>query len=186
MSRLLASRRLWKAEATESFDFDAFNLGDYWGAVEQKVDSENITKVLYPNDELVSGRRLRLEQQYFFVSCALQDMLRIYCDAGRELSLCHGGYGVQLNDTHPSVTVAELMRLLVDVHGMGWDEACVGDQPRQKARVKALRASKGSRAAVALETAASHLEAPLDGSPPSTVRPGRHRSGQHDQDGHRP
>ena len=115
--------RLWKAEATESFDFDAFNQGDYWGAVDQKVDSENITKVLYPNDELVKGKRLRLEQQFFFVSCALQDMIRIYQQREKDLSLFHEKYAVQLNDTHPAVGVAELMRLLVDVHGMGWDEA---------------------------------------------------------------
>jgi len=115
--------RLWKAEATESFDFGAFNQGDYWGAVDQKVESENITKVLYPNDELVRGKRLRLEQQYFFVSCALQDMIRIYQQAEKDLSSFHEKYAVQLNDTHPAVAVAELMRLLVDVHGMGWDEA---------------------------------------------------------------
>jgi starch phosphorylase len=115
--------RLWKAEATESFDFRAFNQGDYWGAVDQKVDSENITKVLYPNDEMVRGKRLRLEQQYFFVSCALQDMIRIYRQREKDLSAFHEKYAVQLNDTHPAVAVAELMRLLVDVHGMGWDEA---------------------------------------------------------------
>jgi len=115
--------RLWKAEATESFDFEAFNLGDYWGAVDQKVDSENITKVLYPNDELVRGKRLRLEQQYFFVSCSLQDMIRIYRQRGGDLSLFHEKYAVQLNDTHPALGVAELMRLLVDVHGMGWEKA---------------------------------------------------------------
>jgi starch phosphorylase len=116
--------RLWKAEATESFDFEAFNQGDYWGAVDQKVDSENITKVLYPNDELVKGKRLRLEQQYFFVSCSLQDMIRIYRQRGGDgLARFHEKYAVQLNDTHPAVAVAELMRLLVDVHGMGWDEA---------------------------------------------------------------
>ena len=115
--------RLWKAEAAESFDFEAFNLGDYWGAVDEKVDSENITKVLYPNDELVSGKRLRLEQQYFFVSCALQDMIRIYRQREAALSSFHEKYAVQLNDTHPAVSVAELMRLLLDVHGMGWDEA---------------------------------------------------------------
>ena len=116
--------RLWKAEATESFDFEAFNQGDYWRAVDQKVDSENITKVLYPNDELVKGKRLRLEQQYFFVSCSLQDMIRIYRQrGGDDLSRFHEKYAVQLNDTHPAVAVAELMRLLVDVHGMGWDEA---------------------------------------------------------------
>jgi len=116
--------RLWKAEATESFDFEAFNQGDYWGAVDQKVDSENITKVLYPNDELVKGKRLRLEQQYFFVSCSLQDMIRIYRQkGGDDLSRFHEKYTVQLNDTHPAVAVAELMRLLVDVHGMDWDRA---------------------------------------------------------------
>jgi starch phosphorylase len=116
--------RLWKAEATESFDFAAFNQGDYWGAVDQKVDSENITKVLYPNDEGVRGKQLRLEQQHFFVSCALQDMIRIYRQrGGDDLSHFHEKYAVQLNDTHPAVAVAELMRLLVDVHGMGWEEA---------------------------------------------------------------
>jgi starch phosphorylase len=115
--------RLWKAEATESFDFEAFNLGDYWGAVDEKVDSENITKVLYPNDELVRGKQLRLEQQYFFVSCALQDMIRIYRQRELDLSSFHEKYAVQLNDTHPAVAVAELMRLLLDAHGMGWDEA---------------------------------------------------------------
>ena len=69
--------RLWRAEAPESFDFAAFNRGDYYGAVNQKVTSENLTKVLYPNDEQLRGKELRLEQQYFFVSCSLQDMLRI-------------------------------------------------------------------------------------------------------------
>jgi starch phosphorylase len=116
--------RLWKAEATESFDFEAFNLGDYWGAVDQKVDSENITKVLYPNDERVRGKQLRLEQQHFFVSCSLQDMIRIYRQkGGDDLSRFHEKYAVQLNDTHPALGVAELMRLLVDVHGMGWEKA---------------------------------------------------------------
>ena len=115
--------RLWSAQATESFDFAAFNLGDYYGAVEQKVVSENITKVLYPNDEGLAGKQLRLEQQYFFVSCALQDMIRIYLQRDRDLSRFHEKYAVQLNDTHPAVAVPELMRLLVDVHGMGWDQA---------------------------------------------------------------
>ncbi len=69
--------RLWRAEAPESFDFASFNSGDYYGAVNQKVISENITKVLYPNDEQLRGKELRLEQQYFFVSCSLQDMFRI-------------------------------------------------------------------------------------------------------------
>ena len=77
--------RLWKAEATESFDFDAFNVGDYYGAVDQKVLSETITKVLYPNDEPAVGKQLRLAQQYFFVSCSLQDMIRLHLVAGRPL-----------------------------------------------------------------------------------------------------
>jgi starch phosphorylase len=69
--------RLWKAEATESFDFQRFNIGDYYGAVNEKVSSENLTKVLYPNDEQIQGKELRLMQQFFFVSCSLQDMIRI-------------------------------------------------------------------------------------------------------------
>jgi len=115
--------RLWKAEAVESFDFQSFNVGDYYGAVNSKVTSENISKVLYPNDEQIEGKQLRLEQQFFFVSCALQDMIRIHLGSGRKLSTFHEKFTAQLNDTHPAVGVAELMRLLVDDHGMGWDEA---------------------------------------------------------------
>lgn len=115
--------RLWKAEACESFDFQSFNVGDYYGAVDEKVFSENITKVLYPNDEPAAGKQLRLEQQYFFVSCTLQDMIRIYLQREKTLDNFHVKYAVQLNDTHPSIAVAELMRLLVDEHLMGWDQA---------------------------------------------------------------
>jgi len=115
--------RLWKAEACESFDFQSFNVGDYWGAVEEKVVSENLSKVLYPNDEPPEGRRLRLEQQFFFVSCSLQDMIQIQLASGNPLEKFHETFAVQLNDTHPAVGVAELMRLLVDVHEMEWDEA---------------------------------------------------------------
>jgi starch phosphorylase len=115
--------RLWKAEARESFDFQEFNVGDYYGAVHDKVVTENITKVLYPNDEPAQGKQLRLEQQYFFVSCSLQDMIRIHLLTGGSLSNFHEAFAVQLNDTHPSIGVAELMRLLVDKHLMGWDEA---------------------------------------------------------------
>jgi starch phosphorylase len=115
--------RLWKAEAVESFDFQAFNVGNYYGAVNSKVTSENISKVLYPNDEQIEGKQLRLEQQFFFVSCALQDMIRIHLGAGCTLNTFHEKFTAQLNDTHPAVGVAELMRLLLDDHGMGWDEA---------------------------------------------------------------
>ena len=115
--------RLWKAEATESFDFQAFNAGDYYRAVEDKVGSENITKVLYPNDEAIRGKRLRLEQQIFFVSCSLRDMIRVQLLRGNDLKNFHKSYAVQLNDTHPAIAVAELMRLLVDEHSMEWDAA---------------------------------------------------------------
>ncbi|MGH8338303.1 MAG: glycogen/starch/alpha-glucan phosphorylase, partial [Gammaproteobacteria bacterium] len=115
--------RLWKAEAHESFDFQAFNKGDFYGAVEDKVQSENVTKVLYPNDEQVSGKVLRLEQQYFFASCSLQDMLRLQRLRHRPVTEFHQYWTVQLNDTHPSIAIPELMRLLMDEHQLGWEEA---------------------------------------------------------------
>ncbi len=115
--------RLWKAEACESFDFKSFNVGDYYGAVQEKISSENITKVLYPNDEPVAGKKLRLKQQYFFVSSSLQDMIRIYKQRGKFLGYFSDKYVIQLNDTHPSIGIAELMRLLMDEHQMDWDQA---------------------------------------------------------------
>jgi len=115
--------RLWRAEAPESFDFSVFNAGDYYGAVNQKVQSENLTKVLYPNDEQVRGKQLRLEQQYFLVSCSLQDMLRILEVQNIPPSRFHEKFAAQLNDTHPAVAVPELMRLLVDEKRLPWDEA---------------------------------------------------------------
>jgi glycogen phosphorylase len=115
--------RLWKAEAVESFDFQEFNVGDYYGAVDEKVVSETVTKVLYPNDEPEAGKRLRLAQQYFFVSCSLQDMLRLHCLMGGKPDTFHDKMAIQLNDTHPSIAVAELMRLLVDEHQIEWEQA---------------------------------------------------------------
>jgi starch phosphorylase len=115
--------RLWQAQAIESFDFQAFNVGDYYGAVNEKITSENITKVLYPNDEPPQGKMLRLQQQYFFVSCALQDMIRIFLQRSSDMRKLPEKFTVQLNDTHPSVAVAELMRLLVDVYRMDWEPA---------------------------------------------------------------
>lgn len=115
--------RLWKAEAVESFDFQAFNVGDYYGAVQEKMSSENITKVLYPNDEPLAGRKLRLQQQYLFVSSSLRDMIRIYKQREKNLDGFAKKYVVQLNDTHPAIAVAELMRLLVDEHQMDWEKA---------------------------------------------------------------
>jgi starch phosphorylase len=115
--------RLWKAEAVESFDFKAFNVGDYYGAVDEKVASETLSKVLYPNDEPEIGKRLRLGQQNFFVSCSLQDMIRLHLLKGLPLERFPETFAVQLNDTHPSIAVAELMRLLVDEHFLDWEEA---------------------------------------------------------------
>ncbi|GJQ20317.1 MAG: alpha-1,4 glucan phosphorylase [Bacteroidia bacterium] len=115
--------RLWKAEAAESFDLQAFNEGNYYGAVENKVASENITKVLYPNDQITAGKLLRLQQQYFFVSCSLQDLFRVHFTRGCKIEEFHRLNAIQLNDTHPSIAVAELMRLLVDVNRVDWDTA---------------------------------------------------------------
>ena len=115
--------RLWSAEAAQSFDFADFNRGNYYGAVQEKVYSENISKVLYPNDEKIQGKRLRLEQQYFFVACSIKDMIRLCLRRGLPLQRFHEMFCIQLNDTHPSISVAELMRQLIDKHHMAWDLA---------------------------------------------------------------
>jgi glycogen phosphorylase len=115
--------RLWSAEAAQSFDFEDFNRGDYYGAVEEKVSSETISKILYPNDEQSQGKRLRLEQQYFFAACSIKDMLRKCTSRGLPIERFHEMYCIQLNDTHPAIAVAELMRELIDKHGLPWDQA---------------------------------------------------------------
>jgi glycogen phosphorylase len=115
--------RLWKAEAPESFDFQVFNVGDYYGAVHAKIEAETISKVLYPNDEPEAGKELRLKQQYFFVSCSIQDMIRLHLNTVGPLDTFHEKFVAQLNDTHPAIAVAELMRLLMDDHAMPWDAA---------------------------------------------------------------
>ena len=115
---------LWSATAIQSLVLDAFNAGDYYAAVQEEVVSSTITKVLYPNDEPAVGKQLRLAQQYFFVSCSLQDILHLLEDlAGRSVHELPDRVAVQLNDTHPSIAVAELMRLLIDERGLDWDEA---------------------------------------------------------------
>ncbi|OYY94588.1 MAG: glycogen phosphorylase [Hydrogenophilales bacterium 28-61-23] len=115
--------RLWKSEARDAFDFHAFNLGDYYGAVDEMVAAENLTKVLYPNDEPEVGKELRLKQQYFFVSCSLQDMVRITLRDLGDLARFADKFVAQLNDTHPAIAVPELMRLLIDEHGLRWEQA---------------------------------------------------------------
>jgi starch phosphorylase len=116
--------RLWSAKSTREFDLDYFNHGDYERAVADKDRSEAITKVLYPNDNVFEGRELRLKQEYFLVSATLQDILRRYRKGGRQgFAEFPGRVAIQLNDTHPSVTILELMRILMDREGLGWEEA---------------------------------------------------------------
>jgi starch phosphorylase len=115
--------RLWAAQAVESFDFGTFNHGDFVGAVADKVSSENISKILYPNDDRLEGKELRLAQQFFFVSCSLQHIVGIQMTQNRPLAELHRNFAIQMNDTHPAIAVAELMRLLVDEHATDWDTA---------------------------------------------------------------
>ena len=115
--------RLWRADATETFDFYAFNIGDYMGSVEQSVSSETISKVLYPNDGTDQGKELRLKQQFFFVSASLQDMLRSLRDRRIPVEWLPDYYQIQLNDTHPAIAVAELMRLYVDEYHFEWEDS---------------------------------------------------------------
>lgn len=115
--------RLWRARATEEFDLDDFNAGDYVRAVEDKNATENISKVLYPTDHTLQGKELRLKQQYFFVSCSVQDIVRRYLYTHVGFAQFPDKVAIQLNDTHPSIAIPELMRLLVDDHLVPWDEA---------------------------------------------------------------
>ena len=115
--------RLWSAKATEEFDLDDFNRGEYVEAVGNKVRAENLTRVLYPNDNMSQGKELRLKQQYFFVSCSIQDILRRFKAAGNSWSEFADKVFIQLNDTHPTLVIPELMRLLMDREGLGWEQA---------------------------------------------------------------
>jgi starch phosphorylase len=115
--------RLWSAGTSKEFDFQIFDSGDYYKAVEEKTFSENISKVLYPNDNTPQGRELRLRQQHFFVSCALQDIVRRYLLNHSTFDDFDKKNAIQLNDTHPAIAVAELMRLLMDEHALDWEPA---------------------------------------------------------------
>lgn len=115
--------RLWAAKASRDFELEYFNEGDYIGAVEQKNQSENISRVLYPNDASQAGRELRLKQEYFFVSASLQDILGRHREDGHTLSALPNHVAIQLNDTHPAIAVAELMRLLMDDNDLPWNAA---------------------------------------------------------------
>ncbi len=115
--------RLFTARASEDFDIEIFNRGDYIRAVEQKIASENISRVLYPSDSVLSGKELRLNQEYFLVACALRDLLRNYMATHSGFDDLPTKVAIQMNDTHPSLCVAELMRLLVDENLLDWDHA---------------------------------------------------------------
>jgi len=115
--------RLWTAKASREFDLSFFSKGNYIAAVEDKVRSETVSKVLYPSDILIKGRELRLKQQYFFVAATFQDIMRRYKKKNQNFDDFSKRIAVQLNDTHPSIAIPELMRLLVDVEELGWEEA---------------------------------------------------------------
>ena len=115
--------RLFSARASQEFDMQIFNDGDYFRAVEQKISSENISKVLYPSDSKAEGRELRLIQEYFLVSCAIRDIVRRYELGHDSFDLFPERVAIQLNDTHPALAVAELMRVLVDEKGLPWDKS---------------------------------------------------------------
>ena len=121
--RTVNTLRLWSARGAEEFNLDDFNRGSYVEAVQNKVLAENLTKVLYPNDNLFEGKELRLKQQYFFVSCTVQDILRRFKSDGNAWAVFPEKVFMQLNDTHPALVILELMRLLMDREGLGWDEA---------------------------------------------------------------
>ena len=115
--------RLWSAKAVEDFSFKEFDQGDYTQAVRNKVLAENISQVLYPNDTQYMGKVLRLKQQYFFVACSLADIVRRFKRENLDWKYFPEQAAIQLNDTHPSIAVAELMRILIDIEGLGWDKA---------------------------------------------------------------
>ena len=117
------SLRLWSARAKDEFGLDDFNKGDYVKAVETKVLAENLTKVLYPNDNTMAGKELRLRQQYFFVACSIRDILRRYRRINDTWDNLADKVFIQLNDTHPALVVPELMRVLMDIEGLDWDKA---------------------------------------------------------------
>jgi glycogen phosphorylase len=115
--------RLWSGRAITPFKIEFFNAGDYAAAVQDQLEAKNLSRVLYPDDSTPQGKELRLKQQYFFVSASLQDILLTHLSEGRSLVSLPDAIAIQLNDTHPAVAIPELMRLLVDEHGLSWAES---------------------------------------------------------------
>ncbi len=122
-ARMINTLRLWSARSTDPLRLDAFNSGDHLGAMAERTRAESISRVLYPSDATPAGQELRLRQEYFFTSASLQDLIRRHLQRFDDVRSLHEKASIQLNDTHPSIAVAELMRLLIDVHGIAWDEA---------------------------------------------------------------
>lgn len=122
-ARMINTLRLWSARSTDPLRLEAFNSGDHLGAMAERTRAESISRVLYPSDATPAGQELRLRQEYFFTSASLQDLIRRHMQRFGDIRSLHEKASIQLNDTHPSIAVAELMRLLIDVHGVAWDEA---------------------------------------------------------------
>ncbi len=128
-SQTVVTLRLWRATSPHTFDLRRFNTGDYVDAVRSDIESQNLSRILYPDDSTHSGKELRFKQEYFFVCASLQDILRRFLKLNPDLRTMPDKIAIQLNDTHPAIAIPELMRLLVDCHGLGWEEAwdiCVG------------------------------------------------------------
>ncbi len=115
--------RLWSARSSEEFDFEYFNKGDYEKAVYDKVSSESISKVLYPNDNLLRGKELRLKQEYFFTAASISDIIRRFKSENSDFKTLPDKAAIQLNDTHPGLAIVELMRVLIDLEGLNWNTA---------------------------------------------------------------
>ncbi|MFM7067445.1 MAG: glycogen/starch/alpha-glucan family phosphorylase, partial [Gammaproteobacteria bacterium] len=116
--------RLWSGRAVQPFHVQVFNAGRYPEAVAEQIDAKNLSRILYPDDTTPQGKELRFRQQYFFVSASLQDLLATHLGEGRDIAGLPEAWSIQLNDTHPTLAVPELLRLLVDVHGLAWEQAC--------------------------------------------------------------
>src|SRR5690606_6413924 len=115
--------RLWSAQPIDPILLDKFNSGDHIGALEESARAQAITRVLYPADSTPAGQELRLRQEYFFSSASLQDIVRRHVQQYDELDSLSEKVAIQLNDTHPAISIAELMRILIDLHGMEWEQA---------------------------------------------------------------
>ncbi len=115
--------RLFSAKTDDELDINIFNKGGYIEAMKDKIETETISKVLYPSDDVESGKELRLKQQYFFVSCAIQDIIRRFMEKSDDFQKLPEKVVIQLNDTHPAIAIAEMMRMLLDVHGLEWEDA---------------------------------------------------------------